>query len=438
MSRFNGWRRWTFALVVTWGAVFAISPRAEARSVDWVDGLLVDRLDDDTPDWMRPSSSVGGEELPSAPSLSLPSRVPAPRPTRSTASTPASPFGPETIRLQRSAEQAVHRGDAADALRIYRQLLRQHPDHMPFRVRKAILATMAEQYAVADPLFGQVIEAFPAVANYWAAWAGVLIRLQAWERAGAAAQQALELDPQHLMARYHQLILDFQAGRAPDEEFWRMRSLRDLADLASQVLVDHEFVRSELGALAYTDWIEHALGPFEAGDLPHIQRLLAAATTHIAMGEWVEADRAIAALSEAGMTKPMLRWERIWLRLSAGQSERAMHEARILHRATEAPSPEEVYAFAYMMIKGGDYAAALAELGPWRRYNPNYPQLNFAWICASAGMQQLDGIWPLLRRLRDEHPEQLAGWLSGNTSYLFAIRGDSRFAEFEGLLQPPN
>ncbi len=434
MNRLEHWWRRSVALrTIVLGAAFAALP-VDGRSTDWIDGLLVDRLEDDMSEWMPPSAAKADDSPPSS-QLSLPSRVPAPRPARSAVPAPPSQLDPEAIRLQRLAEQAVQRGDAADALRLYRQLVRQHPEYMPFRVRKAIVATMAEQYAVADPLFEQIVEAFPKEANFWAAWSSVLIRLQDWEQAGKAMQKALELDPQHLMGQYQQLMLDLQAGRAPDQGYWRMRSLRDLAELAPQVLGDHAFVRSELGALAYTDWIELLLGPFDAGDLPRIQRLLAAATTHIALGEWVEADRTLAALVEAGMNKPMLSWERIWLRLSAGQTERAMREAQILYRATEAPSPEEVYAYAYIMIKGGDYRAALAELEPWRQHDPGYPHLNFAWISANSGLHQLDGIWPLLRRLRDEHPELLTGWLSGEATYLSALRADPRFSEFETLLR---
>lgn len=397
-----------------------LSAPVHASPIILMDGLLVDRLEDGEAAYTNsdavPRRSLETVFQPPRESLSL--DLPAP-------GSVDAPYD-EVQRRQRAAELYGSERLWESALREYQQLIRLRPEHLPYKERAAVVATLAGRYAEADAYFFDITEAKPNNVDYLAAWGHVLVRLLRLEQASAVLERALDLEPDHVMARHNQLLLNVARGEPVDMAYWTYRTLPQIRQVTEWLLADAADLRELLGSEQLNHIVRTTLGELSVEQLPAFNQALTHAVQCLNQQEWRCAYDQLTDAQALGATLPFLQLERLRALVEMGEAEEAVLMADSLASA-HYDSPELMYGYAFILIKAGDYDRAVFVLADVAERMPDRPETRFAQACALAGAGRIDEAWPILAELAADHPQRFLVWMEGDTPYLNAIRADPRY-----------
>lgn len=409
------------SLVFSWALFTVGAGPVEASPVILMDGFLVDSLEDR--DGVQPDTDIAPrrslENMFRSPPEMLRLDLPPPSDVRGTTDD-------EVMRRQRAAEMHFRDRRWESALREYQQLMRLQPGHLPYIERGAVVATLAGRYASADAYFYDVVRMKPEDPNYWAAWANVLIRLVRFDDADEKLEEALSLDPDHLMARHLQLILQVVKGRPVDFEYWEHRPLRQILEVTEWLAADADEWQRVLGPDSFRHVVRTALADLPVDRLSEFHRTLRRAVPYLGRKEWQSAYAILTEAQALGANLPLLQMERIRCLIEAGDAQEALLMAESL-MADRASSPDLAYGYGFILIKAGEYKRAVDILMELAREVPDRPDVQFALACALAGEGRLDVGWPILEKLAQGHPDRFPSWMDGDAPYLIAIRSDPRY-----------
>ncbi len=405
------------------GVCLMLASVTHAGPVVLMDGLLVDRLEersgptpDTRPEPRRPIESLF-EAPPDTLSLDLPS-----------IEQPAAAED-EVVRRRRAAEMHFRDRRWESALREYQQLMRLRPGHLPYLKRAAMVASLAGRYGTADVLFRDVIQAEPNEVNYLAAWGNVLIRLKRMDEAQDVLDRALALNPDHLLARYNQLLLNMaQDDAVVDFDFWDYRPFPAVVNTAAWLTSDADDLARYLGPDRFNHMVRTALGGLSDDRLADFNRTVHSAWMNLEREEWRGAYDLLTRAQELGSELPFLQLERIRCLVELGEVDEAVLKVESLVSAHD-PVPELLYGYAFILIKAGVYERAIPALRELLEARPESTESRFALACAYAGAARMDDAWPILEDLAQEHPNRFPVWMEGDAPYLEAIRADPRYGE---------
>ena len=423
-------------LVVLIAGVLAPRSRAalvigETSSIFYVDGLLADGLD-------RAGKQEGGffhAEIKKKP-LVEPRRRYAPRyqPRRVSLGVAMPPRGMAMEQLK-AAQVFAQSQDWKRALAAVQRGLDMEPNNMLLVRRAAAYAALARQFGAADEYFRRAVAAYPDDVPFLTGRAGILVRLLRLSEAEALLEQALEIQPDYLAARFNMTCIAVARGETGlDEDEWKTIARSDAAQIANWLDADRDDYMQALSGEGFKRLCRVVLGEGTDQHLREIVDALRNAGRAMRQKRWREAERLIDQAKTLGVKAAGLEADIAVCRYEQGDEAGA---SAILEKLAVA-YPQWImiqYNYAYTLIEKKQYEGAAEVLEAAREVAPENPQIAFSLACAYAGMKEMDQAWPILVDLASEHGEEMGTWVQGDESYLKAIRNDPRFPQLRLLAE---
>jgi tetratricopeptide (TPR) repeat protein len=337
---------------------------------------------------------------------------------------------PRTLRM---AEFYFREGQLPQALAEYRRLMQMQPNRPVHVLRAALLSVMMEDYEAADKLFARLSGPGAIQPQYLTTWGGVLIRLGRFDEAAEKLAAALVEVPDFRLAKYKQLILAVAGERTVNEDYWRYRSVAELAEVAGWMVGDAASLTTLFGETVMARIVQSALGSAVSLDsLPVIQETLYEANSLLKDAAWESAYEKIVVAQELGVNRPFLDLERMRCLWESGEAEAALALLADL-REQFGDHPELVQSYSYVLIKAGRYEDAIEALSAVEEELPGQWHIRMARGYAFAGAGRIDEAWPIIEQMAENFPEQFPEWMAIDAPYVEAIRQDPRFPE---LIEP--
>lgn len=351
----------------------------------------------------------------------------------------APPASPRDIELARTllgrAEEAIRSGDFRQALQRASDGLALHPTSPALLSRAAIAAAGVHDYALSEQYFARYLEQNPGDAEHLAGHAGVLIRLARFDEADKLIRRGLRQNPDHLRLRFNEaLLLTLREAQEFPLNYWRLRSVDELAVLLKWLMADRAEFERMIGAADYRRLCETILGPGTAKRLPEIRRDLAEASVLLQRRQYAPARAALDRARGRGLHAYGVAAAAAQTLQAEGRGEEALRRWEQLTNEFGDLS-QAWFDRGRGLLRADRPAEAIPPLLRGLELAPDDPGIRFVLACAFALSGAIDEAQAIFDQLIVSHSAQVRRWIQGDPVLEHAVRSVPRGPDYWRTIQ---
>jgi tetratricopeptide (TPR) repeat protein len=343
------------------------------------------------------------------------------------------PDAPDQIRAERTkialstAVQLIRGEEWRRARLVLNDAVAMDPNHLHLLFYSALVSAHLKDYAMADHYYRRVLALNPGHLDALVGHVGVLLYTFRIPEAEALLAKGLEVDPDYLPLKYHQLMLSMTGEeQVGDDPFWNQRMFSHLQSMARWTLTDHENIINLLGERLFQRFCERIFGDGPAAQLPMLAAALQRYQEAKGLEQWDEAFTHLQALRDLGLTGLGMEMETAITDFETGRTGEGID--RMQRLAQRNPNHAAIwFNYGFMQLREGAYESAISALENALRSQDEMPRTRFALALARANLGQEEEAWRILFDLAREHPRLMIGWLDHHAPYMQVIRSHARY-----------
>lgn len=354
-------------------------------------------------------------------------------------------------------DRLIAAGQVDEAAAKVRDALARFPDHPDLLIRAGHIYTAKRRFFIAEDYWAQLARMFPSNAWAQACWGGVLVRLERWDQAEAVLTNALQMDPDELVARFNLACVQVamsRTGGAPTVEILTAAEMgrasawaRDEADVLPRILGERGYAELCRAVLNGTPVRPCEPGPCtEGGDadlavstrlqLDGVARALWSAFDAGTRRDWTNALAGLSRAEGLGAKAPTVYGEIALCKLHLGREREALEEAGRL--VTDHPDQPFLRGLrGQILLEAGKAAEAVQDLR-LAQESPRFRVENALTLAAAlAADGHMEEAKSLVASVAGRSPGPARTYLSEDRPSFMPLKSDPFVTSFINTGVPP-